>query len=83
MLWSLKAKMDVSGTLAVRFHLNGEFITSQKCLFYCGVKEKMSYIDLDKVSLQEIYGHLKDHCSVHEGATNCGLLCAIGRDANN
>ena len=28
----------------------------------------MSYIDRDKVSLPKVMGHLKDHCTVEEGA---------------
>ncbi|CAN6322001.1 unnamed protein product [Urochloa humidicola] len=60
--------MDVLETLPVRFHFNGEFISTQKSIFYCGGREEMSYIDRDKVSLPEIFGHLKDHCNVHEGA---------------
>ena len=63
-----KAKMDVLGTLSVRFHFNGEFISAGKKLFYSGGREQMFYIDRDKVSLPEIVGHLKDHCTVNEGA---------------
>ena len=54
-----KANMDVLGTLSVRFHFNGEFISAGKKLFYSGGREQMSYIDRDKVSLPEIVGHLK------------------------
>lgn len=60
--------MDVLGTLPIRFHFNGEFVSARKDLFYCGGREAMSYIDRDHVSLPEIYGHLKDHCHVQEGA---------------
>ncbi|CAN6167321.1 unnamed protein product, partial [Urochloa humidicola] len=60
--------MDVLGTLAVRFHFNGEFISSGKRLSYCGGRVEMSYIDRDKVSLPEIWGHLRDHCNVEDGA---------------
>ncbi|CAN6303386.1 unnamed protein product [Urochloa humidicola] len=60
--------MDVLGTLAVRFHFNGEFVTTQKGLFYCGGRVEVSYIDRDKVSLPEIMGHLRDHCNVQAGA---------------
>ena len=54
--------MDPLGTLAVRFHFNGEFVNRGRQKLYCGGREAMSYIDRDKVSLPELFGHLKDHC---------------------
>ena len=59
--------MDVLGTLQVRFHFYGEFIQNWKQLCYCGGTEGMAYIDRDKVSLPEFFGHLKDHCDVTDG----------------
>ncbi|KAJ1291664.1 hypothetical protein BS78_02G333400 [Paspalum vaginatum] len=39
----------------------------EKKLEYQGGQEAMSYIERDKVSLPEVMGHLRDHCSVAEG----------------
>ncbi|KAG2642547.1 hypothetical protein PVAP13_2KG196736, partial [Panicum virgatum] len=51
--------MDPLDTLAVRFHLGGEFLNDGKKLHYCGGKEAMSDIDRDKISLPELVGHLR------------------------
>ena len=59
--------MDPLDTLAVRFHLGGEFLNDGKKLHYCGGKEGMSDIDRDKISLPELVGHLRDHYVVKEG----------------
>ena len=59
--------MDPLDTLAVRFHLGGEFLNDGKKLHYCGGKEAMSNIDRDKISLPELVGHLRDHYVVKEG----------------
>jgi alpha-galactosidase len=65
-----KAKMDDMDVLQVRFHLSGEFLSSRNSLFYCGGKQAISCIDIDEVSLPEIWGHLKDHCcNVEDGAS--------------
>jgi alpha-galactosidase len=65
-----EANMDDTDILQVRFHFNGEFISSRNNhLFYCGGKQEISYIHRDKVSLPKIWGHLKDHCcNVEDGA---------------
>jgi alpha-galactosidase len=65
-----EANMDDLDIVQVRFDFNGEFISSRNNnLFYCGGKQEISYIDRDKVSLPEIWGHLKDHCcNVKDGA---------------
>jgi len=60
--------MDVLSTLVVRFHFNGQFVKIGNRLDYFGGLEAMSYIERDKVSLPEVVGHLKDHCTISEGA---------------
>lgn len=59
--------MDPLDHLAVRFHFNGEFINDGKELHYVGGTTAMSYIERDKVSIPEIVGHFKDHCTEVEG----------------
>lgn len=60
--------MDLMGYLIVRFHFDGEFINAGRKLHFCGGKDAIAHIDRDKVSLPEVVGHLKDHCSsVNEG----------------
>ncbi|EEC72042.1 hypothetical protein OsI_04947 [Oryza sativa Indica Group] len=59
--------MDPLGTLAVRFHFNGEFVNRGRQKLYCGGREAMPYIDRDKVSLPKLFGHLKDHCKFVDG----------------
>uniref|UniRef100_A0A0E0REJ9 PB1-like domain-containing protein n=1 Tax=Oryza rufipogon TaxID=4529 RepID=A0A0E0REJ9_ORYRU len=56
--------MDLLDTLVVRFHMKGVFILDGTKKKYCGGSEALSYIDRDKVSLPELFGHLRDHCSV-------------------
>nr|CAD39930.2 OSJNBa0091C12.8 [Oryza sativa Japonica Group] len=65
--------MDPFGTLAVRFHFNGEFVNRGRQKLYCGGREAMSYIDRDKVSLPELFGHLKDHCKFVDDKV-CGFM---------
>jgi hypothetical protein len=60
--------MDVLSTLVVRFHFNGQFVKIGNRLDYFGGLEAMSHIERDKVSLPEVVGHLKDHCTISEGA---------------
>lgn len=60
--------MNVLSMLSVRFHFNGEFINDGEKVHYVGGREAMSYIDRDKVSLQEIIRHLRDHYTVEDGA---------------
>ncbi|CAN6279164.1 unnamed protein product [Urochloa humidicola] len=59
--------MDVLSKFVVRFHFNGEFMNDGKKVQYVGGREAMSYIDRDKVSLAEIVGHLRGHCTVEDG----------------
>uniref|UniRef100_A0A0E0KRF3 PB1-like domain-containing protein n=1 Tax=Oryza punctata TaxID=4537 RepID=A0A0E0KRF3_ORYPU len=59
--------MDVLDTLVVRFHLKGVFVLDGSEKKYCGGSEALSYVDRDKVSLPELFGHLKDHCNVMSG----------------
>lgn len=65
----------------VRFHFNGEFVTSGREKKYCGGREALSYIDRDKISLPEIFGHLRDHCKVMEGTMLHWLF--PGKDLNS
>ena len=60
--------MDVLSTLVVRFHFNGQFVKIGNRLDYFGGLEAMSHIERDKVSLPEVVGHLKDQCTISEGA---------------
>ncbi|CAN6275642.1 unnamed protein product [Urochloa humidicola] len=60
--------MDLSSMLTVRFHFNGRFTNHGRTVHYVGGREEMSDIDRDKVSLPEIMGHLRDHCTVEDGA---------------
>jgi hypothetical protein len=53
--------MDNSDTLAVRFHFGGSFQSIDGLILYVGGDIGMSYIELDKISLPEIKGHLEDH----------------------
>lgn len=59
--------MDLLDKLVVRYHFDGEFVTYGREKKYCGDREALSYIERDKVSLPEIFGHLRDHCKVMEG----------------
>jgi hypothetical protein len=60
--------MDVLGKLVVRFHFNGEFLNDGKKVHYVGGRDAVSYIDRDKICLAAIVGHLRDHCTVEDGA---------------
>jgi len=53
--------MDPIESLMVRFHYGGEFLTVGGHLQYFGGSTGMSAIDVDKLSLPEIEGHLADH----------------------
>ncbi|CAO2036270.1 unnamed protein product [Urochloa humidicola] len=53
--------MDNTGTLAVWFHFGGYFQSIDGLILYVGGDIGMSYIELDKISLPEIKGHLQDH----------------------
>ncbi|KAK8462534.1 hypothetical protein SEVIR_1G223532v4 [Setaria viridis] len=55
--------MDNLEFLAVRFHFGGEFTLSPGKSQYVRGRSAMSYIEMDKLSLPEIIGHLGDHMS--------------------
>ncbi|BAT01676.1 Os07g0506950 [Oryza sativa Japonica Group] len=59
--------MDVLDTLVVRFHMNGVFLLDGSEKKYCGGSEALSYVDRDKISLSELFGHLKEHCNMLSG----------------
>ena len=60
--------MDPLDTLPIWFHYGGEFLRRENNVYYLGGQVEVSYIDRDKVSLPKVMGHLKDHCTVEEGA---------------
>ena len=74
--------MDLLGYLVVRFHFGGEFVHDGKSLNFCGGREAISHIDRDKVSLPEVVGHLKDHCSDVEVGSLLHWLYP-GKELNN
>ncbi|OEL22013.1 hypothetical protein BAE44_0016968 [Dichanthelium oligosanthes] len=53
--------MDKLDYLPIRFHFDRAFFSSDGQLKYVGGSSKMSYIEMDKLSLPEIIGHLTDH----------------------
>jgi hypothetical protein len=53
--------MDPLDTLAVRFHLGGQFDFDGHDLHYIGGRVEMPHIERDKLSLPELRGHLGDH----------------------
>jgi hypothetical protein len=53
--------MDNNHTLVVWFHFGGSFQSIDGLILYVGGDIGMSYIELDKISLPEINGHLEDH----------------------
>ncbi|XP_066361502.1 uncharacterized protein [Miscanthus floridulus] len=57
-------RMDNSDTLAVRFHFGGSFQSIDGLILYVGGDIGMSYIELNKISLPEIKGHLEDHFKI-------------------
>lgn len=59
--------MDPLDLIHVMFHYNGEFVKNGNHMMYLGGSEAMSDIDRDKLSLPELLGHLRDHCTDVEG----------------
>lgn len=53
--------MDASDNLVIRFHFGGAFVGSGRELKYDGGRTTISHVELDKLSLPEIKGHLADH----------------------
>ncbi|KAE8815438.1 hypothetical protein D1007_07178 [Hordeum vulgare] len=58
--------MDPSEILHVCFHLGGDFLRIGPNLQYVGGDDVMSDIEMDKLSLQEVKGFLKDHIALKE-----------------
>ncbi|KAK1631024.1 hypothetical protein QYE76_005339 [Lolium multiflorum] len=58
--------MDPAEIMSVRFHFGGEFIHIGKELDYVGGDEKISEIEREKMSMQEVIGFLKDHMEVKD-----------------
>ena len=58
--------MDPSEILNVKFHFGGQFIHIGNVLDYVGGDEALSLIEMDKLSLFEVQGHLKDHLEFKE-----------------
>ena len=61
--------MDPLEFLAVRFHFDGQFYNDGRRLHYIGGKEELSFVEIDKMSLLEIQGHLKDHYNCSDPVT--------------
>ena len=61
------ARMDLLEYIAIRFHYGGEFLTVGGHLQYFGGGTTMSHIEIDKLSLPEIEGHLADHVTCYGG----------------
>lgn len=59
--------MDALDTLAIRFHFGRAFLSSDNQLKYVGGSTGMSYVEIDKLSLREIIGHLADHVTASDG----------------
>jgi len=53
--------MDAMDHLAIRFHFGGYFVSIDRQFKYVGGSNAMSYVEIDKLSLPEIKGHLADH----------------------
>ncbi|KAF8687404.1 hypothetical protein HU200_043094 [Digitaria exilis] len=53
--------MDGLDNLAIRFHFGGAFVGSGRQLKYVGGRTTISHVELDRLSLPEIKGHLADH----------------------
>jgi alpha-galactosidase len=45
----------------VRFHWGGSFLNDGIELTYVGASEGISSIEVDKIGLPEVRGHLRDH----------------------
>ena len=61
--------MDPLEFLAVRFHFDSQFYNDGRRLHYIGGKEEMSFVEIDKMSLPKIQGHLKDHYNCSDPVT--------------
>ena len=72
--------MDPFGNLAIRFHYGGEFLTVGGHLQYFGGTTGMAHIELDKISLPEIEGHLADFRSVESGVQMHWLFPGLDMD---
>ena len=72
--------MDPFGNLAIRFHYGGEFLTVGGHLQYFGGTTGMAHIELDKISLPEIEGHLADFRSVESGVQMHWLFPRLDMD---
>ena len=53
--------MDALDHVAIRFHFGGAFVSNDRQFKYVGGSTAMSYVEIDKLSLPEIKGHLADH----------------------
>ena len=72
--------MDPFGNLAIRFHYGGEFLNVGGHLQYFGGTTGMAHIELDKISLPEIEGHLADFRSVESGVQMHWLFPGLDMD---
>ena len=54
-------RTDAMDHLTIRFHFGGYLVSIDRQFKYVGGSNAMSYVEIDKLSLPEIKGHLADH----------------------
>ncbi|KAJ1270349.1 hypothetical protein BS78_06G047400 [Paspalum vaginatum] len=59
-------RMDNLDFLEIRFHFGGAFFYCNGKLEYGGGSSTVSYVEVDKLSLPEIKGHLADHTTTNK-----------------
>ena len=59
--------MDPTDYISIRFHFNGEFIKKGRSLHYVGGREEMSYVETEKLCMDELWRHLEVHYAFVEG----------------
>ncbi|KAM0882538.1 hypothetical protein ACQ4PT_032237 [Festuca glaucescens] len=59
--------MDPTDYLSIRFHFDGEFIQEGKAVYYVGGQEEMSYVERDRLSMDQLWQQLQVHYLVVEG----------------
>jgi alpha-galactosidase len=79
--------MAADEVLTVSFHFNGEFVVNGSQMQYCSGDLGVSHIDMDKLSIPELNGHLLDHTTfprsvrmywLPKGAElNCGMRLLV------
>jgi alpha-galactosidase len=59
--------MDPTNYMSMGFHFNGEFIQEGRAVYYVGGKEEMSYLERDRLSMDELWQQVQVHYLVVEG----------------